>query len=57
MPKTLADMAPEERAERVGMRGDTLTITAVITSIATTTKESVVRLYRPEKALTAPFMA
>ena len=56
MSRTLADMTPEERQICVGMRGDTPTITAVIASIVATTKGSMVRLYRPEKALTVPFM-
>ena len=56
MSRTLADMTSEERQNCVGMWGDTPTITAVIASIVATTKGSMVRLYRPEKALTVPFM-
>lgn len=56
MTRTLADMAPEELQNCVGMWGGTPTITAVIASIVVTTKGSMVRLYRPEKALTVPFM-
>lgn len=56
MARTLADMTPEEQQECVGRWCDTPTITAVITSIRSTTKGSRVGIYRPEKALTVPFM-